>query len=347
MARLEGDSGHQLQSMRSELDQALQRLRAYELLEDEIDAAVVRTAAMSGVKNPESFIPSISGNIDKNNNNNTNNNNHDDDDDDEDIKITSTTLTTTERLLQSVKGIPTNPERRVKQSIYLAQKLLEMERHRDELLHQLVVLQKELKEAKQQAHIAIDNLARTSQPTSYLVSKLREEEINKSAYANKCKSLEDDLTRCKVKVSAQKTENYQLRERLKSLLETRSELEHVKNLLVQLKNNQRIVEDDGDEDDGDEDDGDDEEEHGDGSNVNQQHDHRHINIATVEHKNNESTPTDVKSVEMLPELFPSSPLPPSRTAVSTAAALGLSPEQLALMTSPPTHSSNSNHCSPV
>ena len=75
MARLEGDSGHQLQSMRSELDQALQRLRAYELLEDEIDAAVVRTAAMSGVKNPESFIPSISGNIDKNNNNNTNNNN--------------------------------------------------------------------------------------------------------------------------------------------------------------------------------------------------------------------------------------------------------------------------------
>jgi len=334
--------------MRSELDQALQRLRAYELLEDEIDAAVVRTAAMSGVKNPESFIPSISGNIDKNNNNNTNNNNHDYDDDDEDIKITATTLTTTERLLQSVKGIPTNPERRVKQSIYLAQKLLEMERHRDELQHQLVVLQKELKEAKQQAHIAIDNLTRTSQPTSYLVSKLREEEVNKLAYANKCKALEDDLIRCKVKVNAQKTENYQLRERLKSLLETRSELEHVKNLLVQLKNNQRIVEDDDDEEeDDDEDDGDDEEEHGDESNVKQKDDDQHTNIATVEHKNNESIPTDVKSVEMLPGLFPSSPLPPSRTAVSTAAALGLSPEQLALMTSPPTHSSNSNHCSPV
>jgi len=346
MARLEGDSGHQLQSMRSELDQALQRLRAYELLEDEIDAAVVRTAAMSGVKNPESFIPSISGNIDKNNNyNNTNNNNHDDDDD-EDIKITATTLTTTERLLQSVKGIPTNPERRVKQSIYLAQKLLEMERHRDELQHQLVVLQKELKEAKQQAHIAIDNLTRTSQPTSYLVSKLREEEVNKVAYANKCKSLEDNLIRCKVKISAQKTENYQLRERLKSLLETRSELEHVKNLLVQLKNNQRIVEDDDEEED-DEDDGDYEEEHGDESNINQKDDDQHTTIAIVEHKNNESTPTDVKSVEMLPELFPSSPLPSSRTAVSTAAALGLSPEQLALMTSPPTHSSNSNHCSPV
>ena len=344
MARLEGDSGHQLQSMRGELDQALQRLRAYELLEDEIDAAVVRTAAMGGVKNPESFIPSISANIDNNNynTNNTNNNNHDDDD--EDMKITTTALTTTERLLQSVKGIPTNPERRVKQSIYLAQKLLEMERHRDELQHQLVVLQKELKEAKQQAHIAIDNLARTSQPTSYLVSKLREEEINKSAYANKCKSLEDDLTRCKEKVSAQKTENFQLRERLKSLFETRSELEHVKNLLVQLKNNQRIVEDDDEDDD---DDDDDEEEHGDESNVNQKDDHQHTNIATVEHKNNESTPTDVKSVEMLPGLFPSSPPPPSRTAVSTAAALGLSPEQLALMTSPPTHSSNSNHCSPV
>jgi chromosome segregation ATPase len=339
MARLEGDSGHQLQSMRGELDQALQRLRAYELLEDEIDAAVVRTATMGGVKNPESFIPSFSANIDN---------------DDEDMKITAaaTTTTTTERLLQSVKGIPTNPERRVKQSIYLAQKLLEIERHRDELQHQLVVLQKELKEAKQQAHIAIDNLARTSQPTSYLVSKLREEEVNKSAYANKCKLLEDNLNRCKVKVSAQKTENIQLRERLKSLFETRSELEHVKNLLVQLKNNQRIEEEedddeDDDDDDDDDDDGGDELEQGDESNVDRKDDDQHTNIALVEHNKNESTPTDVKSVAMLQGLFPSSPPPPSRTAVSTAAALGLSPEQLALMTSPPTHSSNSNHCSPV
>lgn len=337
MVRLEGDSGHQLQSMRSELDQTIQRLRAYELLEDEIDAAVVRTAAMNGVKNPESFIPSTS-----------------DDDDNDDMMITvakTTTTTTTERLLQSVKGIPTNPERRVKQSIYLAQKLLEMERHRDELQHQLVVLQKELKEAKQQTHIAIDNLSRTSQPTSYLVSKLREEEINKSAYINKCKSLEDDLTRYKKQVNNQKTENNQLRERLKALFETRSELEHVKNLLVQLKNNQRIEAQNNDEDDDeDEEEEDDDDEGDDESHVVQEEVDQHTDIIQVQHKKNELLPTDMKSVETIQAHFPSSsssPPPSSRTAVSTAAALGLSPEQLALMTSPPTHSSNSNHCSPV
>ena len=333
MARLEGDSGHQLQSMRSELDQTIQRLRAYELLEDEIDAAVVRTAAMNGVKNPESFIPSTS-----------------DDNDNDDMMITvaktTTTATTTERLLQSVKGIPTNPERRVKQSIYLAQKLLEMERHRDELQHQLVVLQKDLKEAKQQTHIAIDNLSRASQPTSYLVSKLREEEINKSAYINKCKSLEDDLTRYKIQVNNQKTENNQLRERLKALFETRSELEHVKNLLVQLKNNQRIEAQDNDDDD-DEEEEDDDDEGDDESHVVQEEVDQHTDIIQVQHKKNELLPTDMKSVETVQAHFTSSPPPPSRTAVSTAAALGLSPEQLAVMTSPPTHSSNSNHCSPV
>ena len=323
--------------MRSELDQTIQRLRAYELLEDEIDAAVVRTAAMNGVKNPESFIPSTS-----------------DDNDNDDMMITvaktTTTATTTERLLQSVKGIPTNPERRVKQSIYLAQKLLEMERHRDELQHQLVVLQKDLKEAKQQTHIAIDNLSRTSQPTSYLVSKLREEEINKSAYINKCKSLEDDLTRYKKQVNNQKTENNQLRERLKALFETRSELEHVKNLLVQLKNNQRIEAQDNDEDDDEDDEEEDDEEGGDDeSHVVQEDVDQHTDIVQVQHKKNELIPTDMKSVETIQAHFPSSSSSPpsSRTAVSTAAALGLSPEQLAVMTSPPTHSSNSNHCSPV
>ena len=322
--------------MRSELDQTIQRLRAYELLEDEIDAAVVRTAAMNGVKNPESFIPST----------------YDNDNGDMMITVakTTTTATTTERLLQSVKGIPTNPERRVKQSIYLAQKLLEMERHRDELQHQLVVLQKDLKEAKQQTHIAIDNLSRTSQPTSYLVSKLREEEINKSAYINKCKSLEDDLTRYKKQVNNQKTENNQLRERLKALFETRSELEHVKNLLVQLKNNQRIEAQDNDEDDDEDDEEEDDEEGGDDeSHVVQEDVDQHTDIVQVQHKKNELIPTDMKSVETIQAHFPSSSSSPpsSRTAVSTAAALGLSPEQLAVMTSPPTHSSNSNHCSPV
>jgi len=329
MARLEGDSGHQLQSIRGELDHALLRLRAYELLEDEVDAAVVRTAAMSGVRDPMSLIRTSGYNNNDNNNNNNNN----------------LVATTTERLLQTVKGIPMNPERRVKQSIFLAQKLLDTERRCDDLQHQLELLQKELKDAKQQAHIAVDNLSRSSQPTSYLVGKLREEEINKTTYMNRCKSLEEDLTRCKVQVTSQKVENNQLRERLKSLLESRSELENVKNLLVQLKNNQRkeIEYDDQDDQEEEEEEVEEEEEDND-SDAEKEEEDRDAGI--VLRNRNESTPMEMKSVEVLQQLFPSSPAP-VRTVVSTAAALGLSPEQVVLMTSPPTHSSNSNHCSPV
>ena len=83
----------------------------------------------------------------------------------------------------------------MKQAVFLAQRLLETERVRDNLQADLLKLRAELKAAQKNAEIATENLARAAQPASYLVSKLRDEESSKNAYIAKCGTLEVELVR--------------------------------------------------------------------------------------------------------------------------------------------------------
>lgn len=95
------------------------------------------------------------------------------------------------KLLHSVKGIPTKqPERRVKQKVYLAQRLWEAERQRDVMKLELKSAKAELATAMKQAEIAAENLTRAAQPTAYLVNKPRDEENADAAFLGKRKTLE-------------------------------------------------------------------------------------------------------------------------------------------------------------
>ncbi len=78
-------------------------MRTYELLEDEIDAAVLRAVPGSAATPPE--------------------------------------------LIQSIRNIPSNPERRVKQAIHLAQRVAELEKHCDQLQTQLKAAQSSAEDA--------------------------------------------------------------------------------------------------------------------------------------------------------------------------------------------------------
>ncbi len=114
MLRVETAAEHDRARLQSELDAASLRLKAYEALEVEIDAAVVRAAA-----DDDAAVIAAGG--------------------DSSAAMESAANLSTGKLLRTVRGIPSNPERRVKQAVFLAQRLLETERHRDELLKKVGV----------------------------------------------------------------------------------------------------------------------------------------------------------------------------------------------------------------
>jgi chromosome segregation ATPase len=132
-----------------------------------------------------------------------------------------------------VKGIPTNPERRVKQAVYLAQRLLEAERQRDTAQAELKQARTDAAPVQKQADVARENLTRAAQPTAYLVNKLRDEENAKAAFVAKCKTLEDELHRCRQVEVASRKEAEQLRERLRVTLQNRGALETLKVMVAQ------------------------------------------------------------------------------------------------------------------
>jgi hypothetical protein len=193
------------------MDRASARLRAYEILEEEVDDAVMRSAAAQkegdNIAEDETLLPTGSDSI---------------------------YMTRTQRLVQTVKGIPCNPERRVRQAVFLAQRLMATEKERDLIRTRLGELQNELVRMQEQANVAEENLARSTQPTAYLVSKLRDEERLKLSAMNQVKQLEANLKRRKQSQSAAVGEAQQLRERLFNLLEHRGELETVKTMVRQL-----------------------------------------------------------------------------------------------------------------
>ena len=118
-------------SIKTQLQLAQSRLAAYEALEEEIDGAVLRVAqAGSLATTSDSSAPADA---------------------------------TTADFIMSMRSVPSHPERRARQAVLLAQRLLDMEKQRDVLRGQLtdktaagVALQRQLDVAK-------EALARTSQ----------------------------------------------------------------------------------------------------------------------------------------------------------------------------------------
>lgn len=321
MLRLEGETEAHRQKLQNELDQTQRRLHAYEALEEQIDEAVLRTAKL----NPRT-------------------NTGDADADTDGAGLLETVEESTQRLLHSVKGIPANPERRVRQAVYLAQKLLDTERQRDESQLEVSQLRKELHEARKQAEIAHENLSRAAQPTSYLVGKLREEESAKVGFINKCKVLENEVAKRKKAEFDALQEAQQLRDRLANVLRQRGELETVKVMLEQLHAIEEQQHYDDDEDD--EVDGDNypdtrsavEQSQPPLQQQQQQHGSNPQAVAEPTTPNrailpSEETKSPSKSPSKSPAKSPTSS--PHEEVAASAAALGISPELLQQLTSPP------------
>jgi hypothetical protein len=313
--RMETEGQQEAQNLRAELEKTVRHLQAYEALEVEIDGAVVRTAGLHG----------RSGGGDG-----------DGDGDGEDAAAHGGVQEATNKLLQSVKGIPSNPERRIKQAVQLAHRLLEAERQRDVLRAQLTQAQADLAASAKKVAAAEENLTRAAQPTAYLVCRLRDEETAKLACLSKCRGLEAELQKTRKSAADSQREVAQLRERLGCLLQQRGELETVKVMLAQLSALECASEDE--EEDEEEEDG--------GRGGSRYDDRLNTSGMQEEKKDVFFESRGLGGGLSRPYAAPPAPAPApsspparagagSRTTRETCEALGLSPAQLEEFTSPP------------
>ncbi|KAJ1429024.1 hypothetical protein B484DRAFT_419235 [Ochromonadaceae sp. CCMP2298] len=311
--QLEGESLRELSRLRAELEGAEGKLRAYEELEQEIDTAVMRTA---GRASDVGGLGGLSARAE------------------EEAEAAS-------QLLHSVKGIPTNPARRIRQAVFLAQRLLEAERGREGALEQLEQARAVLGEVTKQAEVAKENLSRAAQPHAYLVSKLREQEGKVTEAVARCKVLEGETATARRGQAAAVQEAVHLRDRLGSLLQQRGELQAVKAMLAQMHAMEEGSSDGGDEDGDEYADEDEDGENGDGHG--EEHDSPHLGKG-VGKGVDKGVGMGVEGMGEQKEGSPprtqgstSAPASPE-DMIRVASALGLSPEQLHHMTSSPRQS---------
>jgi predicted transcriptional regulator len=89
-------------------------------------------------------------------------------------------------IFQLVKGLPTNPDRRIRQCVQLAQRLLVTEEQRENAKKKSLALEAAAISMKKQLEAVTADLSRTAQPTAYLVARLRDEEDAKKATDSRC-----------------------------------------------------------------------------------------------------------------------------------------------------------------
>jgi hypothetical protein len=187
-------------------------LRSYEMLEDEIDEAVVRSGAGAGTGPGQSGVYHHDGTMGN---------------------------TAESALLVSTRHIPSNPERRVRQAVQLAQKLLECEGQRDVLRGELHEAKERIVNLQQQLAATERSLEQTSQPQAYLIAKLRDEEAIRGDAVAKCELLEAEMARYAYEREERESEMDALRERLHSLLTQRSEIDGLRRMLEVMQIRQR------------------------------------------------------------------------------------------------------------
>lgn len=214
-----------------EIKTLTERLKAYEALEVEVDQAVLRVAATQYRATPDSPErtsppPSSSSSL----------------------LLPYQHHQHPSSALNDIRGIPSHPESRMRQAVFLAQRLLHTEQQRDDALQRLDALTAQLHNETAAKQLAEDRLKLAAQPAVYLVNKLREEETLRVQYADRIAVLTQQVQQWQRGYRKVDTENQQLRERLTLVLRQRGELETIKVMLHHLHYMQEHGSDD-DEDD--------------------------------------------------------------------------------------------------
>lgn len=216
--RLESEHDVKTSELSAQLGVASNRLKAYESLEEEIDSAVLRVAQAGSVAadGTSGGGKVVNDNIDN-----------------EDVSGLAGELAA-KSFFTSLQTMPSQPERRARQAVLLAQKVLETEKQRDGARAEAAELREAYKAAKEQEKGAEEALKRSSQPTVYLVTKLRDEEAAHALTQAKVKSTNTQLRKKEAQLGALNKDYTDVKERLTLILHQRADIDKIRDVLESL-----------------------------------------------------------------------------------------------------------------
>jgi len=224
--RLEAESEVAMVEIRTQFLAAKSRLAAYEALEEEIDNAVLRVAQAGQIKGSGDSAASANDAIDK-----------------ENVSKVVDELASS-AFFTSLKNMPSHPERRARQAVLLAQKVLETEKQRDDLNSLILKLKQEVKTTTEAKDLAEHALKRVAHPTVYLVTKLRDEEAAHLLCRDQLKEKDVTLRRVLQQKDKILADNEAIRERMRLMLHQRGEIDQLRGLLETLQSPETVAIDD-------------------------------------------------------------------------------------------------------
>ncbi|XP_032409293.1 progesterone-induced-blocking factor 1 [Xiphophorus hellerii] len=137
-------------------------------------------------------------------------------------------------------NVPTTAKRRLKQSVHLARRVLQLERQNTSLRRDLDRHQNQTGQMSQELSAANQLLQQTQQPYSFLIETVREKDAAISTLRERVSSLEDDVSSLRKERNALQQVKNDILADLERLLNNREELAIMKQALISMRSRQRV-----------------------------------------------------------------------------------------------------------
>ncbi|XP_014888549.1 progesterone-induced-blocking factor 1 isoform X2 [Poecilia latipinna] len=137
-------------------------------------------------------------------------------------------------------NVPTTAKRRLKQSVHLARRVLQLERQNTLLRRDLDRHQNQTGQMSQELSAANQLLQQTQQPYSFLIDTVREKDAAIRALRERVSSLEDDVSSLRKERNALQQVKNDMAADLERLLNNKEELAIMKQALIGLRSGLRV-----------------------------------------------------------------------------------------------------------
>ncbi|KAM4590820.1 progesterone-induced-blocking factor 1 [Odontesthes bonariensis] len=135
-------------------------------------------------------------------------------------------------------NVPTTAKRRLKQSVHLARRVLQLERQNTSLRRELERHQSQTGQISEELSAANQLLQQTQQPYSYLIETVRQRDAQISMLRERVSSLEDDVSSLRKERSALQQVKNDMAADLERLLNHREEMAMMKQVLISMRSRQ-------------------------------------------------------------------------------------------------------------
>ncbi|XP_017288075.1 progesterone-induced-blocking factor 1 isoform X2 [Kryptolebias marmoratus] len=135
-------------------------------------------------------------------------------------------------------NVPTTAKRRLKQSVHLARRVLQLERQNTALRRELEGHKSQAGQMSQELSTANQLLQQTQQPHSYLIETVKDRDTQISRLKERVSSLEDDVSSLRKERNALQQVKNDMAADLERLLSNREELAMMKQVLISMRSRQ-------------------------------------------------------------------------------------------------------------